>query len=108
MALLIVISWPFFFLTGQVPQVQTEPYAIFAHLVAEIVTAVSLIVAGAGLLQKRPWAARAAPAALGMLLYTLINSSGYFADQGEWPLVAMFAVLLILALVGLRFLMWVR
>jgi hypothetical protein len=36
------------------------------------------------------------------------NSSGYFAEQGEWPLVAMFAVLLILALISLRYLICLR
>lgn len=105
--LLMLISWPFF-LTGQVPQLQTEPYALFAHLLAESVTAVSLIVAAAGLLQKRVWAVRVALVAVGMLLYTVINSPGYFAQQGEWPLVAMFVVLLILALISLRSLMWMR
>jgi len=37
-------------------------------------------------------------------VYTVIVSPGYFAQQGQWPLVAMFAVLLILALVSLRLL----
>lgn len=106
--LLIIISWPFFFLTGQVPQLETEPYAIFAHLLAEMVTAVALIATGVALLQRRPWAAGAAPTALGMLVYTVINSSGYFAEQGEWPPVAMFAVLLILALISLYFLICLR
>ncbi len=39
---------------------------------------------------------------LGMLFYTVIVSPGYFAQQGVWALVAMFAVLLVLGLVGLR------
>jgi hypothetical protein len=40
--------------------------------------------------------------ALGMLSYTLIQSPGYFAQQQVWALVGMFAVLLALALIGLR------
>ena len=40
--------------------------------------------------------------ALGMLLYTVIVSPGYFAQRGEWPLVAMFGVLLLSALVFAR------
>lgn len=100
--MLIVVSWVFFFVAGQVPEVQTEPYRIATHLVAEAVTAVALIVAGMGLLQKRAWAAPTALVALGMLLYTVINSPGYFVQQGVWPLVAMFVALLILALVSLR------
>jgi len=38
---------------------------------------------------------------MGMLLYAVINSSGYFAEKRKWPMVGMFAVLLILALVSL-------
>jgi len=36
--------------------------------------------------------------ALGMLSYTIIVSPGYFAQDGEYVLVAMFAVLWILTL----------
>jgi hypothetical protein len=35
-----------------------------------------------------------------MLTYTVLVSPGYFAQLGQWPLVAMFAVLLILTLVS--------
>jgi len=38
---------------------------------------------------------------MGMLLYAVINSPGYFAEKRQWPMVGMFAVLLILALVSL-------
>jgi hypothetical protein len=33
-----------------------------------------------------------------MLTYSVIASPGYFAQQGQWALVAMFAVLLVLAI----------
>jgi hypothetical protein len=36
----------------------------------------------------------------GMLIYSVIVSPGYFAQQGQWALVAMFAVLLVLAIVS--------
>ena len=39
--------------------------------------------------------------AVGMLLYTVIVSPGYFAEKGEWAYVGMFAVVLALALVSL-------
>lgn len=31
--------------------------------------------------------------ALGALVYTTINSAGYYADLGQWPVVAMFTAL---------------
>ena len=98
----IFISWVFFFVTGQVPELATEPYAIAAHLIAEAATAVVLIIAGVGLLGRRGWAAPVALVGLGMLVYTVINSSGYFAQQGDWPTVFVFALLLLLALASMR------
>jgi hypothetical protein len=35
-----------------------------------------------------------------MLVYSVIASPGYFAQQGQWALVAMFAVLLILSVIS--------
>lgn len=94
------IQWLFFLATGSVPELETEPLAIGFHLVAELATAVALILAGIGLLRC---ASRALPVtllALGMLLYTVINSAGYFAEQGVWVMVGMFGVLLILTLLA--------
>jgi len=101
----IFLSWVFFFVTGQVPELATEPYRIATHLVAEAATAVVLIVAGAGLLQQRNWAVPATLVGLGMLIYTVINSSGYFAEQGDWLPVFIFALLLLLALASARLLL---
>jgi lipopolysaccharide export LptBFGC system permease protein LptF len=95
-------SWFFFLVTGQVPELAPEPYRIAAHLLAEAATAVVLIVAGVGLLRQRSWASPVALVGLGMLIYTAINSSGYFAEQGDWPPVVVFAVLLLLALLNAR------
>jgi hypothetical protein len=39
-----------------------------------------------------------------MLLYTAIVSPGYFAQKGEWAMVVMFAVILILAALSLALL----
>jgi hypothetical protein len=97
---LMAVQWLFFLTTGNVPELETEPLAIGFHLAAELATAIALILAGVGLLRG---ASRALPAtllALGMLLYTVINSAGYFAEQGVWAMVAMFGVLLVLTLLA--------
>jgi hypothetical protein len=98
----ILTSWFFFLAAGQVPELATEPYAIAAHLVAEAATAVALIAAGVGLLRQRGWAPPVALVGLGMLIYTVINSSGYFAEQRDWPPVFIFALLLLLAAASIR------
>lgn len=97
----ILAQWGFFLATGKVPERRTEPLAIGFHLVAEGVVACLLIAAGAGLLAGAGWARAAFLVGVGMLLYTAVNSAGYFAQRRQWPMVAMFALLLSLALVSL-------
>lgn len=96
--LLMLGQWKFFLASGEVPEFQTEPFRIAFHLVAEGVTAIALIASGASLLRRKWWAREAAFAALGMLTYTVLVSPGYFAQLGQWPIVAMFGVLLLLTL----------
>lgn len=103
--LLMVGQWIFSLTSGQVPELQSEPWRIAFHLLAEGATALSLILGGTALLRRTTWAQPVYLVATGMLLYSLIVSPGYFAQLGEWPLVGMFAALLVLALVSLAIVM---
>ncbi len=94
-------QWAFFLATGQVPELQTEPIRIAFHLAGEFVTAVGLLAGGIGLLKRLRWAAPLYSVAAGMLLYSAIVSPGYFAQRGQWAIVGMFAVILVLALVSI-------
>jgi hypothetical protein len=96
---MMVAQWAFFLAAGQVPELQTEPYRIAFHLAAELVTAAGLIVSGVALLRNLSWGTAAYLFFAGMLAYSVIVSPGYFAQQGQWALVIMFAVLLVLAVV---------
>jgi hypothetical protein len=97
----IIGQWTFFLVTRQVPELKTEPYRIAFHLGAEFLTATALLVSGIGLLISASWSRPLYLVAIGMLLYTSIVSPGYFAQKREWPLVAMFAVILVIALLSL-------
>lgn len=101
---LILAQWAFFLAAGQVPELQTEPYRIALHLAAEFATAVGLIIAGIALLRRAPWGAKAYLVFAGMLIYSVIASPGYFAQQGQWALIGMFAILLVLAFVSIALL----
>lgn len=101
---LMLAQWAFFLGIGQVPELQTEPYRIALHLAAEFGTAIGLIIAGIALLRRAPWAAKAYLVFAGMLIYSVIASPGYFAQQGQWALVSMFAILLVLAFVSIALL----
>lgn len=100
--IMMFVQWTFFLLTGQVPELQTEPYRIIFHLIGEFVTALALILAGLAVLNRWRLARETTLVALGLLFYTVIVSPGYFAQQGQWAFVGMFAVLLALGIVALR------
>lgn len=102
---LMLGQWVFFLLAGRVPELVTEPFRIGFHLAGEALTALALMVGGLGVLRAAPWGRPALLLALGMLIYSVIVSPGYFAQQGQWALVAMFAVLLALAVVCLAVLL---
>jgi hypothetical protein len=94
-------QWSTSLVSRKVPELKTEPIRIAFHLAGEFLTAVALIVAGVGLIAGSAWGQTAYLVATGMLLYTVIVSPGYFAQRREWPMVIMFVVLFILALVSL-------
>jgi hypothetical protein len=71
------------------------------HWAAELITALALLAGGVGLLLDWIWGVGVYLIAMGMLLYAVVNSSGYFAQKREWPMLGVFAVLLILALISL-------
>jgi hypothetical protein len=98
--LLILGQWAFFLITGAVPELESAPISIGFHMGAELILALVLIAGGIAVLQSRRWGGKALLVALGMAIYSEINSPGYFAQQGIWALVGMFAVLLAGALVG--------
>jgi hypothetical protein len=92
--ILMVVQWGFFLVTGQVPELQTEPVRIAFHLAAELITAVALVFSGTLLLKRTSLSKPLALVSAGMLLYTTIVSPGYFAQLGEWPIVIMFLLLI--------------
>lgn len=87
--------WGFLVATGEA-ELRERPWDMRLHLTAEFATAVLLLVSGAGSFVGLPGISVLAPLALGMLLYTVINSPGFYAGKGNWPMVVMFAVLTVL------------
>ena len=99
--LLMIGQWAFFLGAGQVPEAHSAPIALSFHLIAEFATAVSLLTSGYGLLKGKAWGVHAFSVAAGMLVYTVIVSPGYFAQQGQWAFVGMFGVLFVLTAISL-------
>jgi membrane protein YdbS with pleckstrin-like domain len=66
-------------------------------------TALVLIIGGLATLKSISWGKKALSVGLGMVIYTEIVSPGYYAQQGQWLFVGMFAILLIGAVWSVMF-----
>jgi hypothetical protein len=91
---LIILQWIFFLATGSVPELQTARWEIGFHISVELLLAFALLIGGVATLSSKGWGEKILLVALGMAIYSEINSPGYFAELGQWALVAMFAFLL--------------
>lgn len=98
MGIAMIGMWLMFYVTGQIPEIQTKPVELGMHVAAEIVTGLLLIIGGYGSLTQRSWGEDLYLLSMGMLLYTLIMSPGYFLQKGEVGFVAMFGAFIVLAL----------
>jgi len=95
--ILLLGQWGFFLASGNVPELTEAPKEIAFHIAAELLMAIALLVGSIALLLRRRWGTAIYLIGLGMVVYSVINSPGYFAQQGQWGPVAMFAVLLVLS-----------
>ena len=97
----IIGQWSASYVTKQIPELKDEPIRIWFHIAGEMITAVCLITAGAGLLMSKYWGRQLFPVAMGMLFYTMIVSTGYFGQKGDWKWLGIFGTLIALGLVSL-------
>ncbi len=92
--------WGFLVATKQA-ELDQRPWDMRLHIAAEFTTAILLLVSGIGGFLSSIGTVGLAPVALGMLLYTTVNSPGFYAGKRNWPMVGMFAGLTILTLASL-------
>jgi len=95
---MIILLWTFLSSTNNVPEFESEAINISFHITAEIITAALLLISGIGMLQNKRWSKNLSFISLGTLLYTIINSSGYYAQRSEMQFLLMFGILLVLTL----------
>ena len=99
---IMVVQWGYFLFTGAVPELQTAPQEMTFHLAAEFITAFSLVISGMAILQKRSWGQTGFLIAIGMLVYSVMNSLSYFPQNHQWAIISIFAVLLAMTLVVIK------
>lgn len=98
--MMIIIQWVFFILTGNVPEFTTAFWEIIFHIIVEFLTAFILLITGWGILTKHKGAIQVNLVAQGMLIYSVINSAGYFTQQGEWIFLIMFFAIIVFSLIS--------
>ncbi|NHJ02492.1 MAG: hypothetical protein EAX86_10180 [Candidatus Heimdallarchaeota archaeon] len=95
----MILMWAFFLGSESVPELSITPFEITFHILAETITALTLIVGGIGLIRKASWSRRIYYLSTGMLLYSIISEGlGYYIERGELVMICMFLILLILTL----------
>lgn len=97
MGVAIMLFWGVAWAMGAVPDLLIKPWEMVMHLTAEFTTAVLLIVSGLGLWFGARWAYRVNVFASGMLVYSLIQTPGYYLQRDAMIFVLMFAVSFLLA-----------
>ncbi len=96
----IIGLWTILLATHEVPEIRAKDRAIWFHLAAEYSLGAVLVVSGLLLLSDdQVWTRILAGIAAGGLVYSTINSPGYYARQGKWGAVAGFGVLTLLGVV---------
>ncbi len=95
----MLIVWGILLVSKNFTELQSKPFEAIFLLVAEFLTATSLLLVGIGLLTHQSWGLRADLAGLGMLLYCAVYSTGVFGQAGNGPAAGFFAVVAILAAV---------
>jgi hypothetical protein len=100
--------WFSFMVTDQLSEIKTEPIRITYHLIGEFLTAILLLIGGFGLFTSRKWGFHLFLISMGMLLYTVIVSAGYYAEKGDKAMLGMFTIfqLLTVIFIGLSFYKW--
>lgn len=88
----MIATWALLWNSGGIPEMVNKPWELAMHLTAEFTTAALLIVSGIGLLAGQHWASRINVFASGMLVYTLIQTPGYYLQRNGMIFVLMFAV----------------
>lgn len=93
--------WIIQIFTGQAPELETSPVEISLAITADCVTAVLLIISGIGLILQRGWSLKLCLFSLGMLVYSVLISSGYFGQTGDLTFVILFALIFVISILFL-------
>jgi len=95
----LIIGWVLSLATGRVPELSIQPISTIFHIIVELTTAAALITAGIAFIKETIWARRAYYLAAGLLLASLINTIGLYAERGDIRGVFFFTLLSVIGVI---------
>lgn len=95
----ILLLWAMLLSTNQVPELHTAKTEIIIHIVVEVVMGLFSIITGYLMLRNSSYFKSIMLITNGFLGYSVINSSGYYLEQLNIPMVIMFWVILLYVIV---------
>ena len=99
MGICIIAMWLIILRGSSLPEGRTE---LSFHLASEFLMATLCIVGGILVLRRRHPGRLLNMAALGMLIYSVLNAAGYYGEREETPMMIMFIVIAIASLIIFR------
>ena len=90
----MIAFWMLAYVRGGIPELETEIFRISMHMMAELCTAILLLLSAFYILLKKQLKGSIFYFSMGALIYTLIASPGYFAQLDQWGIVSLFLVML--------------
>src|SRR6478672_8126070 len=98
-AAVIVLVWIYRLAVTGTPEFAAQPWLTWLHLIAEIATAVVLVVGGWGLLAGTHWARKVYLIGVGALLFGALADIGRYADSGNNGLSIFFFLVAVVSVV---------
>jgi hypothetical protein len=77
----IIGLWLMLYLTNQIPELETETVAIKFHITVEMTMGVLSLLSGIFHLIGFSWASYFFILAMGLVIYAVINSAGYYGQK---------------------------
>lgn len=101
----VLLMWAIMLSFRQLPEGKIE---LTFHLASEFLMAAMCLLGGLLLLNKKPAAKTINTLGLGLLLYSVLNASGYYAERNEFSMVVMFSVLTVMTAIAIALTLLLR
>jgi hypothetical protein len=95
---IMLCLWMYFLFITKLPDFEIKPAEVSIHLAVEICTAIMLIISGIRVVFTKGEGEGMLLLSMGMLFYTLLNSSGYYAEKVSNGIIYLFIAVLMTAI----------